>query len=148
MYRQLVKTMCNKIELSNIIIKKQTNVMKKSMLLSGLLVAGLSSNLFAGSPTKINLKVEDIYSNPKKEVIVELLNAKDSSLVAMAVSGKEKVMEFTNLPKGKYIVYVPNIGAKGFLSPVINVTTGKTTVVTEQIMVNTKPEPTVFASAR
>jgi hypothetical protein len=70
--------------------------------------------------------------------------------VSIAVSGKEKVMEFTNLPKGKYLVYVPNIGTKGFLSQVINVTTGKTTVVTEQIMVNTKTEgqATVFASAK
>ena len=122
--------------------------MKKSMLLSGILLAGLTSNLFAGSPTKINLKVEDKYSNPKKEVIVELLNAKDSSLVAIAVSGKEKVMEFTNLPKGKYIVFVPNIGTKGFLSQVINVTTGRTTVITEQILVETKSEATVFASAK
>jgi len=148
LYRQLVKTMCNKIELSNIIIKKQTNAMKKSILLSGILLAGITANVFAGSPTKINLKVEDIHSNPKKEVIVELLNAKDSSLVAMAISGKEKVMEFTNLPKGKYIIYVPNIGTKGFISPVINVTTGKTTVVTEQIMVETNREATVFASAK
>jgi hypothetical protein len=111
--------------------------MKKSILLSGLIVAGLSSNLLAGPLTKINLKLEDIHKNPKKEVYVELLNAKDSSVVAVAVSGKEKVMEFTNLPKGKYLVYVPNIGA-GFLSQEINVTTGKTTVVTEQIMVDTK----------
>ncbi|HTA28663.1 MAG TPA: hypothetical protein VK809_12800 [Bacteroidia bacterium] len=122
--------------------------MKKSILLSGILVAGLTTNLLAGSPTKINLKVEDKHSNPKKEVIVELLNAKDSSLVAIAVSGKEKVMEFTNLPKGRYIVYVPNIGTNGFLSQIINVTTGKTTVVTEQILVDTKSEPTVFASAK
>jgi hypothetical protein len=52
--------------------------MKKSMLLSGLLLAGLSTNLFAGKLTKINLKVEDNYKNPKQEVLVELLNAKDS----------------------------------------------------------------------
>ncbi len=122
--------------------------MKKSILLSGILVAGFTANVFAGSPTKINLKVEDRHSNPKKEVIVELLNANDSSLVAIAVSGKEKVMEFTNLPKGKYIVYVPNIGTNGFLSPVINVTTGKTAVVTEQILADTHKEATVFASAK
>jgi hypothetical protein len=142
--------MCNKTELSNIIIKKQTNAMKKSIVLSGILVAGLASNLFAGSLTKINLKLEDIHNNPKREVMVELLNAKDSSVVSIAVSGKEKVMEFTNLPKGKYLVYVPNIGTKGFLSQVINVTTGKTTVVTEQIMGNTKTEgqATVLASAK
>src|SRR5271156_3738049 len=113
--------------------------MKKSMLLSGILLAGLSSNLFAGSPTAISLKVEDAHKNPKKEVLVELLNAKDSSVVAVAMSGKEKVIEFTNLPKGNYLVYVPNVGNKGVLSPVINVTTGKTAVVTEQILVNTKP---------
>jgi hypothetical protein len=112
--------------------------MKKTMLLSGILLTGLSSTLFAGSPTIINLKLEDTHKNPKKEVLVELLNAKDSSVVAIAMSGKEKVMEFTNLSKGSYIVYVPNIGAKGFLSPVINVTTGKTAVVTEQILVATK----------
>ncbi|HTB30996.1 MAG TPA: hypothetical protein VK808_03170 [Bacteroidia bacterium] len=124
--------------------------MKKSIVLSGILVAGLASNLFAGSLTKINLKLEDIHNNPKREVMVELLNAKDSSVVSIAVSGKEKVMEFTNLPKGKYLVYVPNIGTKGFLSQVINVTTGKTTVVTEQIMGNTKTEgqATVLASAK
>jgi len=112
--------------------------MKKTILLSGLLLAGSSTNLFAGPLTKINLKLEDINKNPKKEVLVELLNAKDSSIVAIAISGNQRVMEFTNLPKGKYIVYAPNIGTKGFLSPVINVTTGKTTVVTEQIMVDTK----------
>jgi hypothetical protein len=122
--------------------------MKKSMLLSGILVAGLTANVFAGSPTKINLKVEDNHNNPKKEVVVELLNAKDSSVVSIAVSGNERVMEFTNLPKGRYIIYVPNIGTKGFLSKVINVTTGKTTVVTEQILVNTNKTATVFASAR
>ena len=111
--------------------------MKKSILLSGILLTGLTTNLFAGSPTKISLKVEDKNNNPKKEVIIELLNAKDSSLVAVAISGKDKVMEFTNLPKGNYLVYVPNIGTRGFISPVINVATGKTTVVTEQILVNT-----------
>jgi len=123
--------------------------MKKSILLSGILLAGLTSNLFAGSPTKISLKVEDIHNNPKKEVIVELLNAKDSSVVAIAISGKERVMEFTNLPKGNYLVYVPNIGTKGFISPVINVATGKTTVVTEQILVNTrKSEQAIIVASK
>ncbi len=112
--------------------------MKKTIFLSGIILAGISSHLLAGPLTKINLKLEDIHKNPKKEVYVELLNAKDSSVVSIAVSGKEKVMEFTNLPKGKYLVYVPNIGPKGFLSQEINVTTGKTVVVTEQIMVDTK----------
>ncbi len=124
--------------------------MKKSMLLSGILLAGLTSNLFAGSPAKISLKVEDIHNNPKKEVIVELLNAKDSSVVAYAVSGVEKVMEFTNLPKGNYLVYVPNIGPKGYVSSVINLTTGSSAVVTEKIYVNTNTsnQVTVFASAK
>ena len=123
--------------------------MKKSILFSGILLAGLSSNLLAGSPTKINLKVEDINNKPKKEVVIELLDAKDSSLIAIVITGKEKVIQFTNLPKGKYLIYVPNAGKKGFLSPVINVTTGKTTLVKEQILVNTKPEAEakVFASA-
>ncbi len=112
--------------------------MKKTMLLSAICLVGLSQTLFAGSPTKINLKVQDTYKNPKKEVLIELLDAKDSSVVAVAMSGKEKVMEFTNLPKGNYLFYIPNIGEKGFLSPVINVTTGKTAVVTERIFVNTK----------
>ncbi len=111
--------------------------MKKSILLSGILLAGLTTNLFAGSPSQISLKVEDKLNNPKKEVIVELLNAKDSSVVAYAVSGKEKVMEFTNLPKGEYLLYVPNIGPKGYLSSVIKVTNGMTAVVTEKIYVNT-----------
>lgn len=105
--------------------------MKKTILLTGLMLAGLSSNLFAGT---LNLKVEDLHKNPKKEVLVELLNAKDSSLVAIAMSGNEKVMEFTNLPKGKYLIYVSNIGAQGFLSGAINVTTGKTTILTARIV--------------
>jgi hypothetical protein len=58
--------------------------------------------------------------------------------VSVVMSGKEKVIEFTNLPKGKYMVYLPNLGTNGILSPVINVTTGKTTVVTEQILVDKK----------
>lgn len=130
--------MCNKKRILNPHNLKTKNVMKKSMLLSGLLLAGLSTNLFAGKLTKINLKVEDNYKNPKQEVLVELLNAKDSSVVSVVMSGKEKVIEFTNLPKGKYMVYLPNLGTNGILSPVINVTTGKTTVVTEQILVDKK----------
>lgn len=112
--------------------------MKKSILLTGICLAGLAQSLFAGSSTSITLKVQDAHKNPKKEVLVELLNAQDSSLVAIAISGKETVMEFTNLPKGNYLIYAPNVGNKGFLSPVIHVSSGKTVVVTEQIMTDAK----------
>jgi hypothetical protein len=120
--------------------------MKTTIFTAAILVAG-ATTLFAGSPTKLNLKVEDKYSSPKKEVVVELLNAKDSSLVAVAVSGKERVMEFTNLQNGKYLVYVPNIGTKGYVSPVVDVTSGRTTIVTEQIFATSR-QPVLIAANR
>ena len=83
--------------------------MKKIILISLALISlGLSSK--AQSTGKINLSIVDQQQKPTAEALVELLNAKDSSMVQFATTDTKGNVEFKGLAKGKYIAFVPEIG--------------------------------------
>jgi len=83
--------------------------MKKIILLS-LALLGLGFSSKAQSTGKINLSIVDQQQNPTPEALVELLNAKDSSMVQFATTDTKGNVEFKDLTKGKYIAFVPEIG--------------------------------------
>ena len=88
--------------------------MKTITLLSLALL--LSVSTIAKSTGKISLKIIDKQQNSSAGTFVELLNAKDSSLARFAITGKDGTIDFSNLAQGSYVVFIPQIGGKNYLS--------------------------------
>lgn len=108
--------------------------MKKLMVF--LLLAGFTQTIFA--QTKVLGKVTN---NAKKveAVTVNLLKAKDSSLVKMQVSNKEGNFEFTNVAKGSYIISTQALGfAKVFTAAFTVTGDAALTIPTIELVVASK----------
>ncbi|HTA82326.1 MAG TPA: hypothetical protein VK783_05330 [Bacteroidia bacterium] len=76
----------------------------------------LSVSTIAKPTGKISLKIIDKQQNSSAGAFVELLNAKDSSLARFASTGKDGTIDFSNLAQGSYVVFIPQIGGKNYLS--------------------------------
>jgi hypothetical protein len=85
--------------------------MKKIILLSAILLSAYFCANGQGTG-KIDLRIVDQQQKPVSKTFAELLNAKDSSVVQYATSNVNGYVEFENLQKGKYLVFIPEIGTK------------------------------------
>ena len=65
---------------------------------------------------KMNIVVTNAQQKPMESTFVELLNAKDSSLVQFSTTGNDGSTEFKGLQNGNYIVFVPEMGNKSYIS--------------------------------
>jgi uncharacterized surface anchored protein len=83
-----------------------------------LSVGNIASSQTSG---KINIVVTDQQQKPMGSTYVELLNAKDSTLVQFASTDKNGNIEFTGLKNGKYIVFVPETGYKSYVSSSVSI---------------------------
>jgi hypothetical protein len=88
---------------------KNIIILAVALFSAGLTVKGQSTG-------KIDLRIVDQQQKPSTQTFVELLNAKDSSLVQFATSDSKGNVEFQNLGKGNYLVFIPEIGTKSYLT--------------------------------
>ena len=65
---------------------------------------------------KINIVVTNAQQKPMESTFVELLNAKDSSLIQFSTTGNDGSIDFKGLQNGNYIVFVPELGNKSYIS--------------------------------
>jgi hypothetical protein len=90
-----------------------------SFLTLAILCLGLQAR--GQSNGKIDIRIVNQQQKPSPEALVELLNAKDSSMVQFATTDKNGLAEFKGLQKGNYIAFVPEIGSKNFTSYLFNI---------------------------
>jgi hypothetical protein len=88
--------------------------MKILILLSFALLLSICSMAKEPLTGKISLKIVDKQQNFSAGTFIELLNAKDSSLVRYATTGNDGAIDFTELAPGSYVVYIPQIGSKSY----------------------------------
>jgi iron complex outermembrane recepter protein len=136
--------------------------MRKIFTLFALL-ALLSTVAFAQNKIgKISGIVEDGANRSMQSISVSLLNAKDTSLVKMAITGKDGKYEFEKVAEGSYLVSVSSVGyEKTFSRPfevtpasnIVNVNTlqmseaakglGGVTVTAKKPFIETKIDKTI-----
>ncbi len=84
--------------------------MRKTIITCFILLVSLVQLSAQNSSGKIAGTVTDAANKPLPSVSLSLLKAADSSLVKMAVSGKDGKYEFVNLADGEYIVLATLVG--------------------------------------
>ncbi len=72
--------------------------------------------VLAQKPGTINLKMADEQQKPLDGVFVQLVKSKDSTMAQYAITAPNGTVEFTNVAKGKYIVYVSQTGFENYFS--------------------------------
>lgn len=92
--------------------------MRKTIITCFILLVSLAQLPAQNSSGKIAGTVTDAASKPLSSVSLSLLKAADSSLVKMAVSGKDGKYEFINLADGEYIVLATLVGHEKKISRV------------------------------
>src|SRR4051794_31767923 len=88
--------------------------MRRIILLLSILVFGA----FMSKAQNIKGIVKDGDGKVVANASVSLLNAKDSSVVKLAVTGQNGQYEFRNIKGGRYITNVSFVGYKASYSPV------------------------------
>ncbi len=82
--------------------------------LIGLISIG--SAVFAQNTGKVDVIIIDQQQKPLGEIFIELVRAKDSTMVQYTVSGQDGAAEFSNVAKGRYAIYVAQTGFKNYFS--------------------------------
>ena len=93
----------------------------KNITLLSIILASLCVSAKAQSNGKADLRIVNPQQKPLSETFVELLNAKDSSLVQFAITDKMGLVEFKGLQKGSYMAFIPEIGSKNYVSYLFNI---------------------------
>jgi|SRR6185312_2133376 len=70
---------------------------------------------------KISLKVVNAKQQVAPNSFVELLSAKDSTVVEFGMTDKNGIVQFDNLKYGKYKVFLPQNGLNSYLSNTISI---------------------------
>jgi outer membrane receptor protein involved in Fe transport len=91
--------------------------MRKVFTLSFFLFTFLM-NVSAQNKIKVSGFVQDITNKPLQSISISLLKAKDSSLIKVAVTGKDGKYEFENIPEGNYLVAATSVGYEKKVSTV------------------------------
>lgn len=85
------------------------------------LILFLQNNIQAQSNGKVDLKVFDSAQKPLDGIMVQLVKAKDSSMVQYAFTGQDGTAEFTDMRNNKYRVYIAQVGYTNYFSPVFTI---------------------------
>src|SRR6185312_9782351 len=80
------------------------------------LILFLQYDVQAQSSGKVDLKVFDSAQRPLDGIMVQLVKAKDSSMVQYAFTDKEGLAEFTNVKNNRYRVYISQVGYTNYFS--------------------------------
>ena len=100
---------------------------------------------------KAVLTVVNEQKQPVESATVELLNAKDSSLVKTALTDKAGTAEFEVKAKGSYLARISSVGLKTQLTDAVSVTDEGQQVTIPTVVMATKPEnqlQTITVSAK
>jgi iron complex outermembrane receptor protein len=96
------------------------NVMRKPTVLVLLLLAVLNLKAQTGQRGKVSVKVMNEAGQALENATVELLKAKDSSLVKAAVADKAGLTELENIPFGNYVLRITLVNhARKFSDPLV-----------------------------
>ncbi|HWY97818.1 MAG TPA: outer membrane beta-barrel protein, partial [Bacteroidia bacterium] len=96
-----------------------TVMWKKINLLTFSLLA--CSVVFGQPNGSVDLKIANDQQKPVEGVFAQLVKSKDSSMTQYAVSGQNGDIKFSNVPKGKYLVYVTQTGFEDYYSSVFQI---------------------------
>src|SRR6266496_6256544 len=103
-----------------------------------LLIAALSLwSCFAMAQTnrgKISVTILNDQQSPVENATIELLKAKDSSLVKIAITDKNGVAEFENINFGNYILKASNAGKLAQLSSSFNLSSEQSSLTVPEII--------------
>jgi len=110
--------------------------MKKSIITCFILFACIVQLSAQNANGKISGVVTDAAGKPLPSVSVSLLKATDSSLVKMAVSGKDGKYEFVNIADGEYIVSASAVGHEKNFSNRVSVSASSNTVAVGAIQLS------------
>src|SRR6188508_1147213 len=80
---------------------------------------------------KISGVITDESQKPLQSVSVSLLNAKDSSLVKIAISNKEGKYQFENIIAGKFLLFATSAGFKKQFGQAVEITAENPTFAAE-----------------
>jgi len=95
-------------------------------------------NLLAQTGGTVSLKVNDQQNKPLDGVFVQLVKAKDSAMAKYSVTGENGMVEFSDVDKGKYIVFISQAGFENYYSPVISIDSLHLKVTLEDAVLRTK----------
>jgi len=122
----------------------------KTFLIGVLLCLGFLVKAQIPNPGKISVTIINDERLPAENATVQLLKAKDSALVKVALTDKDGVAEFENISFGTYILKVSMINFRNYFSAVFEVSAEKATIQWERIQLNraTKEMQEVVVSAK
>jgi len=122
----------------------------KTFLIGVLLCLGFLVKAQIPNPGKISVTIINDERLPAENATVQLLKAKDSALVKVALTDKDGVAEFENISFGTYILKVSMINFRNYFSSVFEVSAEKATIQWERIQLNraTKEMQEVVVSAK
>jgi uncharacterized surface anchored protein len=95
--------------------------MKNLILIAAAYLLSVGNIASSQNNGKLNIVVTDQNQKPMESTFVELLDAKDSSLVQFSTTGKDGNIEFNGLKNGKYIVFVPESGYTNYTSNLVTI---------------------------
>lgn len=87
-------------------------------LIAALVIAQAAIAQTGGS---VELKVADEQQKPQEGVFAQLVKAKDSTMAQYAITDKTGVIDFTNVPNGKYLVYISQTGFENYYTSIFEV---------------------------
>jgi len=110
-------------------------IMRKTFILCSFLFVSLT--VVAQNKTgKISGIIQDATGKPLPSISVSLLKASDSSLVKVAVTGKEGQYEFENIADGRYIVSSASVGYDKSHSTAFTLSESKNAVQLDVLQMN------------
>ena len=122
----------------------------KTFLIGVLLSIGYLVKAQIPNSGKISVTIVNDQKLPAENATVQLLKAKDSALVKVAITDKDGVADFENISFGTYILKVSMINFQNYFSSAFEVSAEKSTIQLERIQLNraTKEMQEVVVSAK
>ncbi len=122
----------------------------RTFLFGLLLSLGWPASAQKATPGKISVVIVNDQQQPAENATVQLLKAKDSALVKVAITDKDGAADFDNISFGTYILKVSMVNFQNYFSAAFEVSTEKSIVQLQTIQLNkaTKEMQEVVVSAK
>jgi hypothetical protein len=95
---------------------------------------------YAQHTGKIDVRITDKDKKPMNGTLVELVNANNLELVKFVITNEDGYAEFSILNEGKYLVFVPQIGANNYISSVVDINKAQKYLALGTIMLDSRTE--------
>ncbi len=90
--------------------------MKYIVLLTVLLFSFIQNNVSGQKKGKVEVKVSDPDKKPLEEIMVQVIKAKDSTMVQYVFTDPTGLADIRDIPYGKYLVYITQVGYATYIS--------------------------------